>query len=83
MMKEQQVQVRKLQEQQCIMPIAKQPSTYTRIAALEAWLGIKFQPKEGVAKKQRERFPKNQHGGEKRNSVVTYQASDAKCKELN
>ena len=62
--KEQQMKVRKLCEQQGIKPAVKMTSADTRIAALEAKLGVSSQPKEGNVKNWREKLPKNQHEGE-------------------
>ena len=47
MTKEQQIQVRKLNKQQCIKPATKQTSANNRIAALKSKLGTSSQPKEG------------------------------------
>ena len=58
MTKEQQIQVRKQQEQQGIKPIPKQTSIEARIAALEAQLGVSSQPKEGDFKKKEGETPK-------------------------
>ena len=44
MSREQQMQVRKLQEQQGINPISKQPNAETRKAALETQLTVHYQP---------------------------------------
>ena len=53
------MQVRKLHEQQDIKPATKQTSTDTRIAALEAKLGISSQPEEGEVKEKKGGTPKN------------------------
>ena len=55
MMKQQQIQVHELCEQNGIKPAAKQTSTDARIAALQA---------KHKMSKRRERLPKNQHGKE-------------------
>ena len=52
MTREQQMQVRKLHEQQGIKPPMQKTGTDTRISALEAKLGIASQPKEGDVKKK-------------------------------
>ena len=82
MMKEQQMQVHKLHEQQGIKLAVKQTSADASIAALEAKLGINSQPKEGDVKKKKGEAPKEpacgRNGG---NSVLIHQASGAKCKE--
>ena len=58
MTKEQQMQVRKLHEQQSIKPTTRQTSRDARISALEAQLRISSQPKEGEVKKKEEENPK-------------------------
>ena len=52
MTKDQQMQVRQLQEQQGNNPDTKQASTEAVIAAVEAQLGINSQPKKGDGKKR-------------------------------
>ena len=80
--REQEMQVRKLHEQQGIKPTMKQTSVDTRIAALEAKVGITSQPKKGdVKKKEGETLEEPKWERNSRNPVVTHQASGAKHKE--
>ena len=44
MTKEQQIQIRKLQKEQGIKPTSRPTSTETKVAALEAKLGVSSQP---------------------------------------
>ena len=75
MTNEQQMQVRKLQEQQGIKPTAKQTSTGARIAALEDKLRISSHPKEGGVKKTKGEAPKTSAWGRNRkNPVMAHQA---------
>ena len=83
MTREQQMQVRKLQEQQGIKPAARQTSADATISALEAKLGIASQTKLGDVKEKVGETSKEPKWGRNRgNSSVTCQASGAKCKEL-
>ena len=63
MTRDQQIQVRKLQEQQGIKPTTWQTGTDPRISALEAKLWIAFQPEQGDVKKRSERLLKKKSGG--------------------
>ena len=82
MTREQQMQVRKLCKQQGIKPTTKQTSTNARIVDLEAKLRRASQPKEGdVKKKEGETSKEPQWRRNRKNLVVTCQASGAKCKE--
>ena len=60
MTKEQQMQVRKLYEQQDMKLATKQTIEEARIAALQAKLGISCQPKEDDVKKKERETPKEQ-----------------------
>ena len=62
MKKEQQMQIRKLHEQQVIKHTAKQTIADARIATLVAKLRISSQPRKVMSRKLRERLLKNQHG---------------------
>ena len=55
---EQQMQVRKLQEQQGIKPTMQQTSTDARISALEAKLEITSRPEQGDVKEKEGETPK-------------------------
>ena len=82
MFSEQQMQVRKLHEQQGIKPTAKQTSAEARIAALKVQLGINSQTKESDAKKKGgETFEEPVGGRNIGYPAVTRQALDGKCKE--
>ena len=82
MTREQQMQVRKLCEQQGIKPAVKQTSADARISVLEAKLGITSQPVQGDVNKKEGETPKEQKCGRNRgNSDMTHQASGAKHKE--
>ena len=75
MMREQQMKVRKLCEQQGIMPSAKQTSADARFSALEAKFEISSHPEEGDVKKT-EGQPLEEQGWVRNrgNPVVTHQA---------
>ena len=78
------MQIRKLQEQQGIKPAAKQTSTATRIAALEAQVGISSQPEEGDVKKKEGETPEEPAWEKKMgNPAVTCQALGSKCQETS
>ena len=62
MTRDQQMQARKLQEQQGIKPPTQQTSADARISALEAQLGITSQPKQRDVKKKKEGLPKKISG---------------------
>ena len=80
MTKEQQMQVRKLHEQQGIKPTMRQTSADMRIAALEAKLGVSSQSKEGDVKKPEGETPEEPAWGRNRGKpVVTCQALGNKC----
>ena len=82
MMREQQMQDRRQHEQQGIKPVTMQTSADASIAALEAKLGIRSQPKEGDVKKTEGETPKEPAWGRNRgNPVITQQASGSKGKE--
>ena len=82
MSREQQMQIRKMHEQQDIKLVAKQFCTEARIAALEAQLMIDSQPGEGEIKKKGGETPKELAWGRNRgNPTVTHQALGGKCKE--
>ena len=82
MTREQQMQVRKFHEQLGIKPNVKQISADTRIAALEAKLGIASQTEEGDVKKKGGESPEESAlGGNRWNLVMTHQALGVKYKE--
>ena len=81
MTRDYQMQVRKLHEQQGIKPTVKQTSAEARIAALDAWLRIHSQPKEGDVTKKKEEGPKEPVCGSNMNPVVTCRALGGKHKE--
>ena len=63
MTREQQMQVRKPQEQQGIKPTMRQTSTDARISSLEAKLGITSQPEQGDVKEKEGKTPKEPKWG--------------------
>ena len=82
MLRKQQMQVRKLHEQQGIKPATKHTNAKARIAALEAQLMINSQPKEGDAKQKDGETPREPERGKNRgNPNVTQLTSGVKCKE--
>ena len=82
MCREQQMQVRKLQEQQGIKPTYKQPITEAWIAALKNQLEVNSHPEEGDVMKKEGVTPEEPTGERNRgNPVVNDQALGDKCKE--
>ena len=79
MSREQEIRVRELCKHQGIKPAMKQTSAEVRIAALEAQLGIKSQPKKGDDEKEEKTLKEPAWGRKRGNSVVTCKAG--KCKE--
>ena len=80
--REQQMQVRMLQEQQGIKPTMRQTSTDARISALEVKLGITSQSEQSGVKEKVGETPKEPKWGRNRgNFVVTCHALGAKHKE--
>ena len=63
MTRKQQMQVRKLQEQEGIKPTMRQTSADVRISALEAKLRITSQPEQGDVKKKEGETPKEPKWG--------------------
>ena len=81
MVKEQEMQVKKLHEQ-CINPATKQTSIDAKFAPLETKFGTKSQSKEVDVEKTDSKTPKEPAWSSNRgNPVVTCQASGVKHKE--
>ena len=82
--KEQQMQVRKLGQEQGIKPAIMGTSAEARVIALEAKFGVSSEPKQV---KTEENLGETLNGlvlgRNRRNSAVTCQALDAKCKDLS
>ena len=80
--REQQMQFRKLQEQQGIKPATRQTSADAKNSAREAKIEITSQPKQDDVKEKEGETPKEPKWGKnKRNSSMTCQKLGAKCKE--
>ena len=83
MTKDQQMQIHKLHEQEDIKPVIKQNSADAWNAALETKLRICSQPKEGDVKEKEGETPKEPAWRRnRRNPVLTCQASAANCKKI-
>ena len=81
--KEQQMQERKLYGQNGIKPAMKQTSPEARISALEAQLRVSSQPEEcDVKKKWGETLEEPAWGRNRGNPALNCQALGSKCKEM-